>query len=173
MTDYTREQLEGMLVLDRYALDDIAERHAGEFHQVAQQTALAVSRRDEAKQLLDEAKAKADPQVRKDLTVAGEKITEATVLANVNLTEGVKDANNNYLDLKREAALWEALMRSWEQRSFMISRLTEQYQSGYFSLKVGEPARREAEDKRYNEALDRVGAARRARRLEREQPPQG
>lgn len=138
-----KKRLETRLAIDEYALDVALREHPDLFYQVASELALAISRRDEAKQEVDEVEATVDKELRRSAAMAGDKITEKEVESNKKLDKKVQTANDNFLEKRLEAAKWTALKEAYEQRSYALSKLVELHLANY-SSDVGERSQKEA-----------------------------
>src|SRR5262245_1011425 len=109
------EQLEDLLEIDEFRLEDVCARHSGIFYKVAKQTALAISRRDAAYQAVKEANSRADAKIRHDAEVSDEKVTDKTVEAKRVLEPNVMAAVEQHAQLKLQADLLIALKESFDQ----------------------------------------------------------
>jgi hypothetical protein len=103
-------------------VDDIGQEHV-----------LVIADRDEAKQELDEVEAKVDAEIRRDASLADEKITNPEVESQKKLNPKVKAANKKFLDLKLEASQWGVLKEAVEKRSYALSKLCDLYIANYYS----------------------------------------
>ena len=129
----TIESLESGLRIDEHALEDALTAHSDFFYKVSDQMTLALSRRDEAKQQLEEVEADVDLELRKDAAKLEERTTEKEIESNRKIDRRVKAANAQYLKLKHEAARWATLKEAFEQRSYALSKLVDLYVANYYS----------------------------------------
>lgn len=113
---------------DRDALDDAIEEQAGLFLECADEFAMAVSRRDEAKSNMDQEFARACDRARKK----AEKTTEAGIKEAAQLDKKYIDAENGYRDAKLEADMAGSLRESFEMRGKMLREMAQLYIAGYY-----------------------------------------
>lgn len=76
--------------------------------------------RDELEVEVDVAESRADRKVREDLEMEGTKITESLVKSRIKLDEDYLSALRAYNASKRNAAVLERLLRSFEHRKEML-----------------------------------------------------
>ena len=129
----TIEDLEQGLKIDEHALEHELKEHADTFYKVSSQLVMAISRRDEAKQAMEECEAKVDMELRKDAALSEERVTDTAIAKQLKSDSRVKAANSNFLKLKNEAARWETLKESFQQRSYALSKLVDLYIANYYS----------------------------------------
>lgn len=129
----TLKQLEDKLKIDEHALDIALREHPDLFYKVATELALAISNRDEAKQVLDETEAEVDMELRKDAATSGAKTTEKEIESNKKVDSKVKSANDKFLEERFNAAKWTALKEAYEARSYALSKLVDLHLANYYS----------------------------------------
>ena len=126
------EDLEYALRIDEYALEEAVQRNPDLFYRVARQTALAISRRDEAKQDWEDAKADADLDVRNAIQ-EGDRYPETAIQQDVRRDKKVRSAYQSFLTAKKQVQRWEALERAYEKRSMALNKLVDLSVANYFS----------------------------------------
>lgn len=121
------ERIRGELQFDKNQLDKVLERQGKDFMDVADAVAMAVSRRDAAKDELKEIEAEILLNVReaskKDVGADGKAKKAPTVdemNAEVFLHPDVKSARNRLRDHEETLKRYEALAESFRQRSYAI-----------------------------------------------------
>jgi hypothetical protein len=127
----TVADLEEALAIDEHALDEALIRQPDAFYRVSKKLAIMASRRDAAKQALQEEEAYADERARSSIP-DGEKVTETSIKSLVRLDKKVLDANDTLLKLSRETALLQALKEAFQQRSYVMKDLVSLYVANYF-----------------------------------------
>jgi hypothetical protein len=118
----TVADLEEALAIDEHALDEALIRQPDAFYRVSKMLAVMASRRDAAKQALQEEEAYADERARSSIP-DGEKVTETSIKSLVRLDKQVLTANDKLLKLSRETALLQALKEAFQQRSYVMKDL--------------------------------------------------
>jgi len=158
------EQLEDALTLDEHDLDSALLEQGDLYYRAAKCCVLESSRRDAAKQALDEAEAHADSEVRRQVAHSETRVTEPEIAARKTRHPEVVEARNAFVDIKTSAAIWAALERAYEQRMKALDKLTDLYRAGYFSDRAGS---------RMDEAGRDVAAVRGREALQREREGRG
>lgn len=128
----TEKELEQGLQIDKNQLDDECASQPEMFHRVAQRLEMAISRRDEAKQDLQEEEARADERVRNFLEQTGGKVTEAEVKSQITLDPKVREAKRQLNALNLEVGQLTASKESYKQRGYALGHLVDLYVSAYF-----------------------------------------
>lgn len=157
----TLRELEEGLLIDENALDEAIERQADYFYRVSKQLSLLISRRDAAKQLLEDEEAKVDTQLRALARTNDDKITENEIRAQIRLRSEVKKARQQFLKLSAEASEYKALEAAFEQRSYALGHLVNLYTAGYFGDLVHKATDRSMMDVKGRDARRAMNAARR------------
>lgn len=124
--------LEEGLAIDEDALEESCIRQPELFYRVAKELALQTSRRDAANQMVKEAEAKADGQIRHDAQVAEEKITEKEIESQKRLHRDVKSAIEYALLIGENVGQLGALKEAYQQRGYVLKGLIELHVTGYF-----------------------------------------
>lgn len=138
---------------DRDALDDAIEEQAGLFLQASDEQATAVSRRDQAKSIMEEEFAAACDRARRGRSE--ERKTEAAVKEAAQLDRQYKKADNEYRELKLAADLATALREAFDMRGKMLREMAQLYIAGYYQTNA-------VSGKDRKEVADREHAANRA-----------
>lgn len=120
-----RSQFKGLLVIDRSDLEGHLETQARDFHDIAEQVVRVTAERDAAKLFLDELAAELDKEIRATAAKAEEKTTEAGILNKIKDHKRMKTAQADFLAVKEELELWQALRESFHQRHGMLKSLLE------------------------------------------------
>jgi hypothetical protein len=165
MTDVSKliTDLKETLRIDKHALDSAIEKQASTYFRVAEQSALAQSRRDQAKADMDSEFAEACNAARAKAAKTDAKITEAMVKEQAEHNRSYKEAVDAYLDTRKDADLLQALERSFEQRGKMLRELAQLYIAGYYQMSGA----RAADSANKTATADGVRAQMQARRAER------
>lgn len=129
----TIEDLEQGLRIDEHALEIELKEHAETFYKVSSHVAMSLSKRDEAKQALEEKEAEVDMELRKAASLSEERVTDTAIANQKKSDPKVKAANANFLRLKKEATQWETLKEAYQQRSYALSKLVDLYIANYYS----------------------------------------
>lgn len=154
-------ELEKAMQIDPHALDEALIRQPDAFYRVSQRLALMLSKRDAAKQGLQELEAEVDRDIRKSSALAEIKSSEAQIKSLVRLDRDVKAAERELLDLNRDVAQWQALKEGFQQRSYVLKDLVSLHVANYFGDSTNSRAINHAKDRQVEEV-------RRAQRAERE-----
>jgi hypothetical protein len=125
--------LEKKLAINEHGLEEALREHPTLFYHVASETALSMSRRDEAKQSLEETVAAVMMDIRREAERRDEKVTDKSVEAECKSDATVRKANKFYLDAKLGADKWSALRDAYVQRSHALSKLVELYLNQYYA----------------------------------------
>jgi hypothetical protein len=158
----TVADLEEALAIDEHALDEALIRQPDAFYRVSKMLAIMASRRDAAKQALQEEEAYADERARSSIP-DGEKVTETSIKSLVRLDKQVLTANDKLLKLSRETALLQALKEAFQQRSYVMKDLVSLYVANYFGDASGGRSENSLRTRRAEE--NRTAMAEERRRL--------
>lgn len=120
-----RDQYRGFLSIDKLALDECLMEQAEIYSKVAEAVATAEAERDAAQLEFEELQADLDQAVRKKAADKKERLTDATVRQLLPTMPKVQALSRNLLDKKREAKLWRALEKAFEQRADMLKKLVD------------------------------------------------
>ena len=130
----TLQELQPGLRIDRDDLDSEIAMQADTFYRVAEASALAASRRDEAKSATDEELSRAAGRVRADAAARDEKPTESYIKEQSGKDRKYLDARNVYLKAKLEADLWSAMREAYDMRAKMLGKEAELQIAGYYQV---------------------------------------
>lgn len=111
------------LAIDPDRLDDCLVEQPELYSHVAEAYAIAVSVRDEAKLELEEAAADLDRQLRIAAVKKEERVTDKTIEKWITTMPKIKELTRKFLDTKKEADLWGALEKSYNQRLSALKEL--------------------------------------------------
>jgi hypothetical protein len=156
------KELKEALLIDRNDLDTELVHQPNLYYQVGEAFSEAISFRDEAKFNRDREAAELDRAIRREALDNNEKISEAQVANRVKENPSYYDYHERYLLLSKNAAFWEALKESFQQRSYAIKDLTQLWISGYYTDSVGRIERNVARDNKASDARDKMAEARRS-----------
>lgn len=143
-------ELEEALAIDEHALDEALIRQPDAFYRVSKKLALMASRRDAAKQSLQEEEAYADERARSSIP-ENEKATEGAIKALIRLDSKVQEANDKLLKLSRDTALLQALKEAFTQRSYVMKDLVSLYVANYYGDASGGRSETQLRNKRAEE----------------------
>ena len=130
-------ELEQALAIDEYELADARKKQPELFYRVAKAYALTISRRDAAKQSLQDAEARADLDVRRDAQQEERKITEGEVRAMVQVDPAVVQTRAVLSRLSEEVGQLGALKEAFQDRSYALKDLISLYVANYFQASEG------------------------------------
>lgn len=126
------EELEQGLEIDEHALDEALQRQPDLFYRVSKQLAIMTSRRDAAKQAIQNAEAEVELEIRQNLGKRDEKLTDKAVAARVRNSGKVKKAMASYLVLNGAVMQFTALKEAFQQRSYALKSLADLHMASYF-----------------------------------------
>jgi hypothetical protein len=124
------DELRASLRIDPNDIDQALEEQAEIFDRVAEAYEIACSQRDLAEAELKEVDAELMQQVRKRINKEesskkkADKTTDTAIKEEVYLMPAVKQARLRLIDAKLTAGRWKALKEAFEQRSYMITGVT-------------------------------------------------
>ena len=127
------EQLEDALKIDQDDLHEALLQQPQLYWQVAEQVALAVSRRDEAEKELELVEARADLAIRRAAQERKQDTTEKLIKSRVLLHPSMEKATRELQDLELDASEWKALERSYSQRMDALKKLVDLTLKNYWS----------------------------------------
>lgn len=125
--------LEKGLVIDKNALDEAIEQQPDLYYRVSKELALLISRRDYAKQELEETEASVKNDIRESAALDKAKVSVAEVDAMCVLDREVKKAARELLKLNRDVGLLTALKDAFNQRSYALKDLAALHIANYYS----------------------------------------
>ena len=131
--DTTMADLEASLQIDEHALETELRENPDLFYQVASGLALSISKRDEAKQQLDDTEAVVDIELRRDAAKSEDRVTEKELESNRKTDKRVREASKHFNDARADTGRWTALKEAYEQRSYALSKLADLYIANYYS----------------------------------------
>lgn len=134
------------LKIDKEALDDEIINQPTLFVQAADLSALAFSRRDEAKAALDQTYAIVCDSIRTEAAKRGEKLTEARVKELGEQDQDYINATNEYLALKRKADEAYNMREGYDQRARMLKELVALHLAGYWSSSSASGSKHKIDD---------------------------
>lgn len=154
------KDLEPGLEIDANDLDAECQQHTVLFNTVADALTFALSRRDEAKIILNEVEAAVELETRKK--GRSEKLTNPEVAALVTINERVREAKRQHLRFSNEAARLAALKESYEQRSYQLSTMVKLYLKSYFGDVSGSVTTSQLKEARADHIKGEINRMRRA-----------
>lgn len=155
-------ELEAALRIDEYALEEALREQPGLFYRVGAAYAMEVSRRDAAKQALQDQEARESLDVREGARESGEKITEGQVSATVQTAPDVVRARERLLELSESVGRLGALKEAFQQRSYALKDLAGLYVANYYSASENSGASGEIRRRDADGARRAMSAARRS-----------
>lgn len=162
--DYSQQDLEASLRIDRNGLDDALIAQPDLYYRVSRSYAMSLSRRDQKKIELEEVRARIDQEIRRRSAKDNEKITEAAIMGRIVLDDQYREASETLNDTNTEMNGWLALRSAYEQRSYALKDLSALYVAGYFGDKTGAGARSEASGRNYEKDKAAMGDERQRRK---------
>lgn len=126
-------ELEESLRIDEYALEAALREQPELFYRVASAYAMEISRRDAAKQALQDAESEADLGVRRDAQQEERKITEGEIRAMVQIDASVVKARARLNRLSESVGRLGSLKEAFQQRSYALKDLAGLYVANYYS----------------------------------------
>lgn len=132
-TEELISELEEGLRIDEHALEQELQSQPGLIYKATSQYELYVSRRDAAKQYVDEVKAEVDLAVRSDARQQGDKITEKEIEAEVRTSLKVIKATKAYFALHELTGQFSALKDAYKARGYALNSMTDLYIANYYS----------------------------------------
>lgn len=129
----TLAELEAALQIREDELETECQEQAVMFYNAARASALAISRRDWAKQALVELESELDGKIRHQAEVAGDRITEGAIKSQIKLERRYQKAAAEVATLNIEVGKWAALRESYDHRKEMLKLMVRLYLANYFS----------------------------------------
>lgn len=136
-----RELAEG-LSIDQHALDEALIKNGQLFHEIADACALALSRRDAAKDELKVTEAEVDQSIRVGMSKDGTKLTADNIMRMIIVHKDVVAATARLRNRDEDLARLTALKESYTQRSYAIKDLVSLHLAAYFNT-TGQTIRRD------------------------------
>lgn len=127
------DELKAQIIINKHELDEELIHQPHLFMKVAEQYAIAVSYRDEARQKVKTIEASLDRYYRQEALRENEKLTEKSLESRISIDLDFRKANEDYLAWKGIADTWQAIYDSYAQRSHALHDLAQLYIAGYFS----------------------------------------
>jgi len=129
----TLVELKAEIPFDKWKLDDEVVKQAQLYDEAGDGWAEAVSKRDQAKQVLEQLEAELAHAFRNE---SMEKITEARVTEHVARHPDYVQQYRLYLNYKRESDEWLVLKEAFAQRCTMIREEVNLHTTGYWGSGV-------------------------------------
>ncbi len=124
--------LEKGLLIDEHALEQALMEQPSIFYKVSSMLADAISERDAAKQDKETLEARVDGKIRQVAELGGEKVTEKLIEGRKILHKDVIDLSKELLELNKSVGQLSALKESFQQRSYVLNKLTDLYIANYY-----------------------------------------
>lgn len=141
-------ELEAALRIDEDGLDEALTEQPELFYRVSKAYAIEASRRDAAKQAVQDAEAEADVDARADVADQGKKTTETEIKALVQTDKRVVAARRRFAELAESTAKLAALKEAYQQRSYALKDLAGLYVANYYTASEHTNARRTINEER-------------------------
>jgi hypothetical protein len=148
--DYIEHDPEEDRKINRYRLDEEAEKQAATYGFYADRLAEAKSNRDSQKANLEYIEAKVGLQMREN-PPENIKVTDSTISNLVSCNDDVQSAKNKYLEEQALVNKLEAIVTAMEHRRSQIKNLTMLWIGGYYS--VPGSSREDEQSSRVSEAM--------------------
>lgn len=155
-------RLETGLKIDKFNLDEELVQQPQLLYEVSSQLSLYTSRRDAAKQQLQNAEAAADNAIRRRASKREQRITEREIESRKRSDPEVEQANKVYLDLCYACNMLAGLKEAFQQRSYVLKDLVSLFVANYYS----ESSAGATNSKMKDHDAEAARAARRAKRKE-------
>lgn len=120
-----REELRSFLSIDKHALDECLMEQPELYDRVAEAVANAEAERDSAQLSFDELAAEFDKTLRERAEKADKRVTDKNIEQQLKGLPKVQTAHRELLEKKKEAKLWRALEKAFEQRADMLKKLVD------------------------------------------------
>lgn len=127
------------VLINRFRLDEECEKHAGIYHNWAEQLANAKDDVNTADDKLKFTLAERELIIRKKLETEGTKTTEGMVKALLETDKEVLDAREACREATKSQYHLEAATKSMEHRKSELDNLVTLYAKAYFSKPEGRP----------------------------------
>lgn len=121
------------LVINKYRLDEECISHSTRYAYYAEAQALAKSNVSKEKDNLELVSAEANVRIRKELSIAGEKITESLVASYLTMDEKVQKARAKLREAEEVYAKMSVAVSAMDSRRSELDNLVRLYCTGYFS----------------------------------------
>lgn len=125
MNKKTRAELRLFLAIDKLALDECLMEQPEIYDQVAEAVATAEAERDAAQLRFDELVAEFDQAQREKASKGEKRITDKAIEKQILVLPKVQKQQLELLEKKKEAKLWRALEKAFEQRADMLKKLVD------------------------------------------------
>jgi hypothetical protein len=123
------EQLKKHVIIVKSRLDDELELQSAHLLNCIDEVALAIAKRDEAKEALQ----RVDSEIASELRAGEDKISESKIVTMLPLDERHIRAYRLLGAAKLEADRWTGMQEVFRQRGSMLKVLVDLYLSGYFA----------------------------------------
>lgn len=127
------QEFEALLIIDKLALDSTIEQHPDLMYRVSEILTERIAERDAAKLDVAEAEAKADAEIRRDASIAEEKVTADQVKAAIKLDKKVIAAVNRHADLAYWVSRWQGMVGAFDARQTALKSLVNLYANNYWA----------------------------------------
>lgn len=133
MTKITIEDLEELVKINKYELDEVVCNQPVIFDGISEQYVQACSDRDFAKKEMAEWDAAIAIEYRQRAVDNNEKLTEAKLQEKVQVDERHQNAVSIFLHKNLIAEMWKGKKEVFQQRAVMAKLCCELYQANYYS----------------------------------------
>lgn len=134
-SDFDESDLRDKLRIDRDNLDFEIVAQPEYYYHAGNACAEAVSRRDQAYELIKQTDASLYIRIRTMVEDKGMKVTETLLTNMVIIEDDHVEANRNWVEAKGEADSLAVLRDSFQQRGYMLRDLVQLIVTGYYSEK--------------------------------------
>lgn len=162
LDDFVAEH-EQYLIIDKHDLERSCREQPNVFYSVARELALAVSRRDAAKQNIQIVEGKVDGNVRRIAQRKDEKITEREVDAKKRNDSEYVEAVTLYMRLNHAVNILSALKEAFQQRSYVLKEMVTLYVQEYYGDPMNSSRGKDYRDKSADHARQEMSKKRRSK----------
>jgi hypothetical protein len=106
------------------------------YYHVSEQHELAVAERDAIQLELDETLAEMDEQLRKTAIASKEDVTEPMMKHRLRALPKVKELCRELLAAKAEVGRWAAMVKGFDKRGSMLSKIVDREESQLYALGI-------------------------------------
>lgn len=160
-SDDAYDLLKDRLRVDKHQLDEEEMDQARFYNQCAQEHALAVSYRDEAKSEVDGTYAMLDQQFRAEAEREEKKMTDTAVKSKITAHPRYQEALVKHAGWTYRMNLWAGLTDAAKMRGYALQDLAKLFVAGYWTGSgTASPVQREAKAKRVDEIKEELAEKR-------------
>lgn len=133
MNNLSIEEAKELLLIDKHSLDTECMTQADIFFNVSENAVEAISKRDAAKEFMQQEDARVANSIRVHHEKSGEKLTEAKLQQLITTHPDHIQAYTDYMKAKVESDNWGILKESFLMKASMLKELCSLYLNNYYS----------------------------------------